>query len=307
MPQSELLSNPNRPSFLQNLVAMVPFLAVHVLALGAIWTNPTPAMVITCIVLYVVRMWGVTAGYHRYFSHRTFKTSRVFQFILAWVAESSAQKGILWWAGHHRHHHKYSDDPEDIHSPKQAGFWWSHVGWILSPKYDFLRMETIKDLTKYPELRFINRWHLLPPIALGVTLYLIGGWALLVWGMFVSTVALWHGTFLINSLCHVFGSRRYKTTDTSRNNLLFALITLGEGWHNNHHHYQSSVKQGFFWWEIDFSYYVLKVLSWFGIVWDLRMPPPNAKFAHLKDIKAEEKAPEAKAEEPLLPPEPAAV
>jgi stearoyl-CoA desaturase (delta-9 desaturase) len=259
----------------------VPFPLVHLLALGALWTRPTVGLVTACVGLYVVRMWGVTAGYHRYFSHRSFKTSRFFQFVLAFIAQTSAQKGALWWAAHHRHHHRYSDDPVDTHSPVQGGFWWSHVGWILKLENDETRFENVKDLARFPELVWLNRYHYLPSVLLGVSLFVIGGWPLLCWGMFLSTVLLWHGTFIINSLCHVIGSRRYETGDASRNNLLFALITMGEGWHNNHHHYQSSVRQGFFWWEIDLTYYVLKALSWTGLVWDLREPPASARLAHL--------------------------
>src|SRR5713226_7680913 len=211
--------------------------------------------------------------YHRYFSHRAFKTSRAFQFIIAVMATTSTQKGVLWWAANHRHHHRYSDTEADLHSPTLFGFWWSHVGWILSDRYNQTKSDLIQDFYKYPELRWLNKYHLVPPIALAVILFLAGGWGMLVWGFFVSTVMLWHASFTINSLSHLFGSRRYETTDTSKNNPFLALLTMGEGWHNNHHHYMASVRQGFFWWEVDVTYYALKVLSWFHIVWDLRLPP----------------------------------
>jgi stearoyl-CoA desaturase (delta-9 desaturase) len=230
--------------------------------------------------LFYVRMFGITAGYHRYFSHRAYKTSRWFQFLLALLGTTATQKGVLWWAAHHRDHHKYSDEPKDIHSPRQRGLWWSHLGWILSSKYDRTKLERIQDFAKYPELRWLNRYHVIPPILLGVACFLVGSWPLLIWGYFVSTVLLWHGTFTINSLAHVFGSRRYQTTDDSRNNWLLALLTMGEGWHNNHHHYQSTANQGFYWWEVDLSYYVLRLLSIFGIVWDLRTPPLHVRDGH---------------------------
>ena len=263
------------------LGASIPFFAMHLIALaGAIllpfkWWYPVVALG-----LYYVRMFGVTGGYHRYFAHRSYKTSRVFQFLLAFLAQTSVQKGALWWAGHHREHHRNSDQPNDIHSPVQHGFWWSHVGWIISSKYDETPEKSIRDFMKYPELRFLNRFHLLPPIVLGVALYFIGrftgssieGWSLVLWGFVVSTVVLWHGTFTINSLSHVFGKRRYQTNDDSRNNWFLALVTMGEGWHNNHHHFAAAARQGFYWWEIDLSYYVLKTLSLFGIVWDLKQP-----------------------------------
>ena len=257
-----------------DLYASVPFFIFHIAAFAGVFLVPFSwSNLALCISLYYVRMFGVTGGYHRYFSHRTFKTSRVFQFLLALLAQSSAQKGALWWAAHHRHHHKYSDQPEDLHSPLLDGFWWSHVGWILSKTHNETQWSQIPDLKKFPELVWLNRYPHTPAILLAVILYAFGGLDTLIWGFFMSTVILWHGTFTINSLSHVFGSRRYHTTDTSKNNFWLALITMGEGWHNNHHTYQSSTNQGFYWWEIDFTYYVLKILSWLGVVWDLRLPP----------------------------------
>jgi stearoyl-CoA desaturase (delta-9 desaturase) len=226
-----------------------------------------------CVASYYLRMFAITAGYHRYFSHRTYKMSRIVQFAMAWLGGTAVQKGALWWAANHRLHHRNSDQPNDIHSPKQHGFWWSHVGWILSDVHDETEWSQIQDLAKFPELKWLNHYHLVPGITYAVLLFVAGGWGALVWGFCISTVLLWHGTFTINSLSHVFGSIRYKTADTSRNNFWLSLVTLGEGWHNNHHCYMSSTKQGFFWWEIDGSYYTLKVLSYFRIVSDLRKPP----------------------------------
>ena len=224
---------------------------------------------------YFVRMVLVTAAYHRYFSHRTFKTSRVFQFLLALGAQSAAQKGVLWWAAHHRWHHKHSDTNHDVHSAKLTGFLYSHVGWILGSTWNATDEKAVADLARFPELRFLNRSSimLLPAVALAVLCVVLGGSFGLVWGFFVSTVLLWHGSFSINSLSHMFGNRRYATTDDSRNNWLLAVITTGEGWHNNHHHYQRSANQGFFWWEIDVTFYVLRALQAVGLIWDLRKPP----------------------------------
>ena len=257
-----------------SLLHALPFISVHMACLAAIFLKFQWSYVLLAVGLYYARMFFVTAGYHRYFSHRTFKTSRAFQFVLAFAAMTSAQKGVLWWAAHHRNHHRLSDTPEDLHSPSQQGFWWAHLGWILSNKNDETQVEKIRDFynDKYPELRWMNKHFLVPPTILAVALFLVGSWGWLVWGFFISTVILWHGSFCVNSLAHVFGERRYITTDTSRNSLLISLITMGEGWHNNHHHYPASVRQGFYWWELDATYYLLKVLSWFGIVWDLRYP-----------------------------------
>ena len=254
----------------------LPFIAIHVLAVaGVIWLGWSWSGLALALGSYAVRMFGVTAGYHRYFAHRSFRTSRAGQLVLAVLAMTSAQKGVLWWASHHRVHHKKSDQPGDVHSVKRDGFWWAHVGWILSPVHEATDTRQVRDLERFPELRWLNRYHLVPPIALGVVLFVAGGWWAIVWGLLVSTVLLWHGTFTINSLTHVFGSRRYATSDDSRNNLWLALITLGEGWHNNHHHYQRATRQGFFWWEIDLTYYTLRALSLLGLVWDLHAPPEH--------------------------------
>ena len=251
----------------------IPFVLTHLVCLTAIWTGVPWQALVLALVLYVLRMWAITAGYHRYFSHRSYKTSRVVQFLIAVLGQSSAQRGVLWWAAVHRHHHLYSDTEHDVHSPRHHGFWYSHVGWIFNPVNSTPDYGTVKDLTRYPELVWLDRNTYLPAMLLGLGVWAVGGWAMLVVGFFWSTVLLFHCTFFINSLAHVSGSQRYLTGDDSRNNLWLALITLGEGWHNNHHHYQSSTRQGFQWWEIDISYYVLKVLSWFGLVWDLRAPP----------------------------------
>ena len=216
----------------------IPFFTVHVAAIaGAFLVPPTWGLVSLAVGLYFFRMWGIIVGYHRYFSHRSFKTSRAFQFFLALVGLSAAQKGPLWWAAHHRHHHRHSDQDPDLHSPTLRGFFWSHVGWILCRKYSETEHHKIKDFLDYPELRWVDRHYILVPVAMGAGLWAFAGFDAFVWGGMISTVLLWHGTFTINSLAHVFGKRRYATKDTSRNNFLLSLITLGEGWHNNHHYH----------------------------------------------------------------------
>jgi len=249
------------------------FWGVHLACLLAFYTGVTWSALAVCLALFWLRMFGVTAGYHRYFAHRSYRTGRGFQFVLALLGTLAVQKGVLWWAGNHRVHHKFSDQEGDVHSPVQRGFWWSHVGWILADDYEVTRHDRVPDLAKYPELRWLNEHYLVPPIALAVLLFLAGGLTWLVWGFFISTTVLWHSTFTINSLAHVFGSRRYETTDQSRNNLWLALLTMGEGWHNNHHRYMNAARQGFLWWEIDASYYVLLGLERLGLVWDLHQPP----------------------------------
>ena len=261
----------------------VTFILVHIAALSVFWVPISWNLVLLCLGLYWLRMFAITAGYHRYFAHRSFKTSRLFQFILAFLGASSMQKGPLWWAGHHRHHHRFSDQDEDLHSPHRDGFWWAHVGWILSSKYDETPEDLIKDFVKVPELRWLNRWHLVPGVILAAVLLFLGGWPAFVWGFLVSTVLTWHATFAINSLTHVFGRVRYRTADTSKNSVILALLTLGEGWHNNHHYYQTATRQGFFWWEVDVSYYILKLLSIPRVVWGLREPPERVLMSNRVD------------------------
>jgi stearoyl-CoA desaturase (delta-9 desaturase) len=260
------------------LASTLPFLALHLACLAVFFVPVTPVALVLCAAFYLARMFGITAGYHRYFSHRSFKTSRVVQWLLAWLGCSAMQKGPLWWTAHHRHHHRHSDTAQDPHSPLRSNFWWSHVGWILASDHEHTRFGLVRDWLRFPELRWLNRLHWLPGVLLAGLCYLIGDWSGLVWGFFVSTVLVYHATFTVNSLCHLFGGRRYKTRDSSRNNLFVALITLGEGWHNNHHHCQTAARQGFFWWEIDISYYVIRLLGLLGLVWDIRKPSP-AKLA----------------------------
>jgi len=258
------------------------FWGVHIAAIvGVILLGWSWSGVALALVSYFIRMIVVTAGYHRYFAHRAFKTSRGFQFLLALGAQSAAQKGVLWWASHHRWHHKYSDTPKDVHSVRQSGFFHSHVGWVINPAWDKTDRSLVGDLAKFPELRALDLpgVHMLPTVALALAFLLLGGAHGLIWGYMVSTVLLWHGSFSINSLAHLWGSRRYQTDDDSRNNWALALLTTGEGWHNNHHHYQSSANQGFRWWEVDITYYVLRGLAALGLVWDLRRPPAEVLTA----------------------------
>jgi stearoyl-CoA desaturase (Delta-9 desaturase) len=253
--------------------AAIPFVLVHLVCIAALWTGVTSTALAIAATLYVVRMFAITAGYHRYFSHRSFKTSRWFQFVLAFVAQSSTQKGVLWWAAIHRHHHKHSDTDADIHSPRHHGFWYAHFGWVFARQNRVASVEPPADFAKYPELRVLQRFEVVPAVILGVATFLVAGWSGLVVGFFWSTVMLYHCTFFINSLAHVHGSQRYVTGDDSRNNWWLAIITLGEGWHNNHHAYQRSARQGFRWYEIDLTFYVLTLLSWIGIVRELGTPP----------------------------------
>lgn len=274
---------------------VVPFVVLHLMCLGVFWVGWSWTAVGTAAALYAVRMFAITGFYHRYFSHRAFKTSRWCQFAFALVGSSAVQRGPLWWAAHHRHHHRHSDQASDIHSPHQHSLLWSHMGWITSRPNFVTKRRLVPDLDRFPELRFLDRFDILVPVTLAVGLYALGSWLavhapglgtsggqLIIWGFFVSTVALFQGTNTINSLAHRYGSRRYETGDDSRNNVWLALITLGEGWHNNHHHFPGAARQGFFWWEIDLTYYGLRVLAALGIIWDLKEVP--AAMLHARQI-----------------------
>ena len=264
---------------------LIAFLAVHVAALGAFFTDFGWREVAIAAVLYVVRMFAITAGYHRYFAHRAYATSRAFQFFLAFLAQTSLQSGAVWWAAKHRDHHRYSDTENDSHSPRQYGFWFAHCGWIFHEtggKADYSR---VPDLARYPELMWLDRQRFMPGLLLGFGTWALFGWAGLA-AFFVSTVVLYHCTFFINSLAHVLGRQRYLTGDDSRNNWWLALLTLGEGWHNNHHYFMSSTRQGFYWWEVDFTYYALRGLAAVGLVWDLKTPPAQV-LAGQRSLSAE--------------------
>ena len=264
----------------------VPFIILHLGCLGVFFTGWSWAAVIAAAVLYVVRMFAITGFYHRYFCHRAYHTSRAGQFLFALIGLTAVQRGPLWWAAVHRHHHAHSDEDVDAHSPVAKGFLWSHIGWLTSSKNFPTDYKMVRDLAKFPELVFLNRFDLIGPLLLLVVVYALGagleafapglgtnGWQMVVWGFFISTTLLFHGTCSVNSFAHTLGSKRYETGDESRNSLILALITLGEGWHNNHHHYQSSARQGFTWWEIDVSYYVIRTLGMLGIVWDIKTVP----------------------------------
>ncbi|MCW5696870.1 MAG: acyl-CoA desaturase [Bauldia sp.] len=251
----------------------LPFILIHVAGLGAIFTGVSWSAVALCIGLYVLRIFAIGAGYHRYFSHRAYATSRWFQFALAFLAQTSAQKSVLWWASKHRHHHLHSDTVEDVHSPRHKGFWYSHFGWLFTERHRTVELVKVDDLARYPELRWLNDYELVPALLLAVICFLAAGWQGLIVGFVWSTIFVYHATFAINSVAHVFGRKRYVTGDDSRNNWVLAFFTMGEGWHNNHHAFQSSVRQGFRWWEIDPTYYILRGLQALGLVWDLKKPP----------------------------------
>jgi len=302
--QAEMREQPDRIDWMRCL----PFIILHVACFGVIWVGWSPFAVSLAVALYFVRMFAVTGIYHRYFSHKTYSTSRAVQFLLALWGATAVQRGALWWAYHHRHHHKHSDEEEDAHSPHVHGFWWSHIGWITSRRNFPTDYSTIKDLRKYPELVWLNRFDTVVPVLVAFAIFGLGSWLeihapglgtngsqLLVWGFFISTTLLFHGTSCINSMAHLLGKHRFDTGDDSRNSFILALICLGEGWHNNHHRFQSCTRNGFQWWEIDITYYGLKALSWTGLIWGLKPVPKSvleeaARIDHAATIAAAHRA-----------------
>lgn len=273
---------------------ILPFVVMHVACLGVVWVGFSWFALWSALALYVIRMFAITGFYHRYFSHKAFRTSRPVQFVFAVLGAASVQRGPLWWAAHHRHHHRHADTELDLHSPRH-GFWRSHMGWFLTPRSFATDAAAVRDLSRFPELRLLDRFDVLVPVLLAAMLYGFGAWLqsrhpelktsgpqLLVWGFFISTTALFHVTVAINSLAHRWGSRRFATNDDSRNNWLLALLTFGEGWHNNHHHFPGSARQGFAWWEYDPTYYGLRVMSWLGLVWDLKAMPVSMRTVRIQ-------------------------
>ena len=247
---------------------------IHVMPFAAFTTPFYAAMDLTLFCLsYALRVFALTGGYHRYFSHKSFQTSRVFQFILAYLGACALQGGPLWWASHHRYHHHHSDTEKDTHSPRLRGFWYSHFGWFMKKKNLHAHYHLIRDFSKYPELRFLERYWYLAPLPVIALLYVLGGWNAMFWGFFVPTVFVNNVTYAVNSLVHVFGGRRYETKDDSRNNLLVGLLAFGEGWHNNHHRFAGSARQGFVWYQLDITYCILKFLAWLHIVKKLKPVP----------------------------------
>lgn len=268
----------------------ISFWVIHAICLGAFWTGVSPIALATCLGFYLLRMFAITGWYHRYFSHNSFQTGRKTRFAFAVLGCMATQKGPLWWASHHREHHLFADTPRDPHSPAQVGFWRSHMLWFLETDTFAVREERIRDLLRHPELRWLESRHWMPPLAAGIVLLLLGaflqvrfpslgtnGPQMVIWGFFISTVLLYHGTFSINSLGHLIGKPRYRTGDASKNSAILALITLGEGWHNNHHRFPISTRQGFYWWEVDITYYVLRLMATAGIIWGLKPVPERVR------------------------------
>ncbi len=266
----------DHPRYMKKLITLSLFWLVQASSLLVLFVPFTWAMVALWAVSHFLRAIGLTLTFHRYFAHRAFKMTRAAQFVWTFIATAAMQKGPLWWAGHHVTHHKFADREGDPHSPIISGFYYAHLGWFLNDvRHDKVATNNpvVRDFGKYPEIRFLDEHYWLPPLLLAVSMYLIGGMQWLAWGFLLPTTTLAHATFAINTINHLYGSRRFDTVDESRNNVFTAIFAAGEGWHNNHHRYQRAARNGFYWYEFDPTWYVIKAMSWVGLAWDLQGVP----------------------------------
>ena len=237
---------------------------------------------------HFLRAIGLTLVFHRYLAHRAFRMNRVARFVWTFIGTAAMQKGPLWWAGHHVNHHRFADREGDPHSPMISGFYYAHVGWFLhDTKHDRVEATNpvIRDFSTVPEIAWLDRYFFLPPAALAATLFLAGGWPWLVYGFCLPTMTLAHATFAINTVNHMFGSRRFDTLDESRNNPLTAFFAVGEGWHNNHHRYQRAARNGFYWWEFDPTWYTIRAMAAVGLGGDIQ-PVPERIYEEARLVKA---------------------
>jgi len=273
---------------LPNIVQIVIFWTVQASALLVFAVPFRWAFVAVWAASHFLRAIGLTLAFHRYFAHRAFKMNRVARFVWTWIGTAAMQKGPIWWAGHHVNHHKYADRDGDPHSPMVSGVYYAHIGWFLNDtKNDKLESNNpvIRDFSKVPEIAFIEKYYFIPPLSLAIAMFAIGGFPLLIWGFCLPTMTLAHATFAINTVNHMFGSRRFETVDESRNNPVTAFFAVGEGWHNNHHRYQRAARNGFYWWEFDPTWYVIRAMKAVGLAWDVQ-PVPKRIYEEARVVKA---------------------
>ncbi len=253
---------------------------IHAGALLAPFTFTWSALTV-CLGLYLLTGLGVTMGYHRLLTHRSFQTPKVVEYLLTILGCLANQGGPLAWAATHRVHHARSDAEGDPHSPRD-GAWWSHLFWWMcwDKSWDgpAVQQQYAKDLHKDPMHRFLQGCHFLLPLLLAALLFILGelwagvGLAWVVWGIFVRTTLIYHATWLVNSATHMWGYRSHATNDDSTNLWWVALLAFGEGWHNNHHAFQRSARHGLRWWEFDVTYLMIRLLSYVGLAREIHVP-----------------------------------
>ncbi len=263
-----------------------PMIAILLIHLGALLAFVpaffTVKALVTAFVLQGLCGMGVTVGFHRLLTHRSFKTPKPVEYLLSWFGSLSWQGGPIRWTATHRLHHQHSDDENDPHSPRH-GFFWSHALWCFTfdPKFDPYDKfsQYARDLARDRGHRFIERTTPLSQCVLAVLLYAWGGWPCVVWGILVRLVYVYHATWFVNSASHIWGYRSFETTDDSRNLWWVALMSFGEGWHNNHHAYPRSARHGFKRWEIDITWLAIRMLKFVGLAHDLRLAGQGASRA----------------------------
>ena len=248
---------------------------MHLGCLAAFSTFSWKALGVTLFLWWFTGCLGITLGYHRFFTHRSFSTPKPVQYFLAVCGSLAGEAGPIAWVAAHRYHHTYSDTDKDPHSPLK-GFLWAHMSWLFG-REDFLAdFDSYKrytpDMANDKFLVWLDKWHIVPSFILAGILYAMGGWPFVVWGIFVRSVIVYHVTWFVNSASHMWGYRSYKTTDDSRNNWWVAILAFGEGWHNNHHAFQRSARHGFRWWEVDVTYRMIQLLWMMGLASDIHLP-----------------------------------
>lgn len=268
------------------------FGTIHALALLAPWHFSWSALGVAIALYWLFGSIGICLGYHRLLTHRSFQVPRLLEYAIALIGSMALQGGPIFWVAGHRQHHAFTEDVDKDPYSARRGFWWSHILWILYPRSEFFTGATYRkfapDLARDPFYTWLDRYFLLLQLPLAIGLYALGGWSFVVWGVFVRIVLLWHTTWLINSATHLFGDRPFDTDDGSRNLWWVALLTFGEGWHNNHHAYPNVAKAGWQWWQVDTTWWVIRVLQAIGLAKKVVMPPlPGARPARRKQRQSD--------------------
>ncbi|MFZ0661689.1 MAG: fatty acid desaturase [Acidobacteriaceae bacterium] len=258
----------------------------HIGAIAAFFFFSWSALAVASVLWVLGQNVGIAISYHRQLTHRGFVTPRWVEYAMALCATLALQGGPIYWVAVHRLHHQLTDRPGDPHSPHD-GKWWSHMGWLLQGTLrnrNTLLTRYAPDLSRDSFYRWLSRYHWLPVTALGVGLFLIGGWPWLLWGIFLRVTLGMHVTWLVNSATHIWGSRRFETHDDSRNSWWVALLTGGEGWHNNHHALPVSTSHGMAWYELDFNYWCIRLLGFLGLAKRIKVQDAKAGPARILHV-----------------------